>query len=113
MFTKNQRYSFKKGFPAKSFSCDLFNLRFQRNDNKFSCAFVIGNKIDKGSVVRHKIKRRYAHALREILKNKDTMYDLVFFIKTASLEKEYNTIKQEIIDALRKTGILVNPEPSI
>ena len=108
MFSKSQRYSFKKGFPAKSFSCDLFNLRYQRNDNKFSCAFVVGNKVDRGSVVRHKIKRRYACALREILKNKNTMYDLVFFIKTASLEKEYNIIKQEIIGALRKTGILIN-----
>lgn len=108
MFSRNQRYSFNKGFPAKSINCDFFNLRYQRNDNKFSCAFVVSGKIDKRSVVRHKIKRRYANALREILKNKDISYDLVFFIKKMSLGKEYQEIKQQISTVLINSGILTN-----
>ena len=113
MFSRNQRYSFNKGFPAKSINCDFFNLKYQKNDkgNYFN-AFVVPGKIDKRSVVRHKIKRRYANALREILKNKDISYDLVFFIKKTSMGKKYGEIKQEIINVLTKTDILRSEEKS-
>ncbi len=109
MFKKDQRYSFRKGIPSKSLNAELFNLRYQNNDKgKYVCAFVVGVKVDKRSAVRHKIKRKFANALREILKDKKISYDLVFFVKKASLEKEYSEIKQEILNILTKTGILNN-----
>src|SRR3989338_6298514 len=105
MFKKNQRYSFKKRLPAKSVRCDLFSLRFHENDQKkFLCAFVAGSKIDRRSTVRHLIKRRFANALREILKNKNIPYNLVFFINKSSLDKSFQEIKQEITKTFINIG---------
>lgn len=93
--------------PAKGISCDLFSLKYQENEQKkYLCAFVAGIKIDKRSTVRHLLKRRFANALREILKNKNIPYNLVFFIKKESLTKNYQEIKQEIMKTFLKSGIL-------
>lgn len=107
MFKKSQRYSFRKGVPSKNLNTKYFNLRYQGNNKgEMSCAFVAGTKVDKRSVVRNKLKRRYANALKEITQERHISFDLVFYIKRESKDKDYVKIAEEIKKALEKEQIL-------
>lgn len=97
MFPKRERYSFKKGLPKHTLSTPFFILRYQKNDlSKLQCAVVAGKKIDKRATVRNKIKRRFIHIIKEIMKDKNVSYDFVFFLKKAIIEKERDKVKEEL-----------------
>lgn len=108
MFPKKQRYSFSKGYPSRSLSTEHFSLRYQKNnEGRLSCAVIVANKVDKRSVVRHRLKRRFIHALKEVLENKDFSYDLVFFLKKKSQDLEsIGDVKASIKNVLEKKSIV-------
>ena len=71
-----------------------------------SCAVIVANKVDKRSTVRHRLKRRFIHALKEALENKDPSYDLVFFLKKKSQDLEsIRDFKASIKNVLERNNI--------
>jgi len=106
MFKKNNRYSFKKGMPAKSLNSQLFNLRFQENNEGLKFAVITGKKIDARATVRNRLKRRFSEAFRKVLNSKIMNYSLVFFLKKELNNKTFTEMQAEIENILKKAEIL-------
>lgn len=69
-------------------------------------AIVVGKKIDKRSTVRHRLKRIFTYALKEIVDKKSVSYDLIFFLKNQVKEKDFNEVKERIKTVLEKLAII-------
>jgi len=68
--------------------------------------FVVGKKTAKKAVVRNKIKRRLRGIIRrEILNIKDG-FDVVIVTNPKIVEKEYQEIREELKDVLKKGKLL-------
>lgn len=103
MFKKENRYSFKEGLPKKYISTKYFNLRYGESENgNLHFAAVVGKKIDKRSVIRHKLKRKFSRGFEEIIKERKLPYDFVFFLKRSIIDLDYLELKDEIKKALEK-----------
>lgn len=107
MFKKTFRYSFKKGLPREIFISPSFILRYKKKDLQDSkYGVVVSKKVDKRAVVRNSIKRRFLNVLKDVFLEKESLYDLVFFLKKVSLSKNKEDLDQEIKTALSKLKIL-------
>lgn len=105
MFSKKNRFSFRKGLPAKYLNTKLFSLRYQKNDlADIRVAVVVSGRIEKKAVVRNMLRRRFSQALKEVLDKKKISFDLVFFLKKEICDISYQEIKSFIQLSLK--GIL-------
>jgi len=95
---------FKKGKVIKGQS--VF-LNIKKNNLTYSrFGFVVGKKTAKKAVVRNKIKRRLRGIIkREILNIKDG-FDVVIVTNPKIVEKEYQEIREELKDVLKKGKLL-------
>lgn len=105
MFAKSHRFSFLSPYPRYTFSTEYFTLRYQRNEDSYKVAVIVGKKVSKKAVIRNRLKRR----LREILKNylsDDIQFSLVLYLKkpidTATNQEIHNSLEQ----AFSKIGII-------
>ncbi len=100
MFSKKQRYSFKKGLPGKVISSPNFTLRYDKNDGEgLKTAVVVSKKVDKRAVVRNKLKRKVVELLK-LDKLEDNNLNLVFYMKKSALDNE--DLAKNIEEALFK-----------
>lgn len=106
MFSKDKRFSYKAGAPSNYINSHCFSLRYKKNNEGLHCAVVVGKKVDKKAVVRHTLKRRFLHALKELLHDKEVSYDLVFFLNRKSIEKKFEELQDEIKSALQRLEII-------
>lgn len=96
MFTRDSRYSFKKGAPRNFFTTPFFNLKYEKNNLlKPMIAVVVSKKVDSLATVRNKAKRRFIEYLKKSLKE-DFSYNLVFSLKNKILKEDAESIKKEI-----------------
>ena len=85
---------FKKG---KSFRSSFFILRVTKNDlglNRFG--FVVSQKISKRAVVRNKIRRRLAEAVKAETKSMKAGADLVIIALPGIEKEDFSQIKETI-----------------
>ena len=68
--------------------------------------FVISTKIDKRAVVRHRVKRLLAEAVRANLKKIKPGYDFVFLAKKSVVGKSLVEIRKEIEDILIQADLM-------
>lgn len=95
---------FKNG---KSFLTALFSLKLAKNNFKETrFAVVVGTKVHKRAVRRNLIKRRIRAALIELIPGIKSGFDVVISARTASLDKTAAQIKQELVSAFQRTGLL-------
>lgn len=101
MFTRNSRYSFKRGAPRNFFTTPFFNLKYEKNNLlKPMVAVVVSKKVDSLATVRNKAKRRFLEQLKKSLKA-DFSYDLVFSLKNKVLKEDTENVKNEIERTLK------------
>jgi ribonuclease P protein component len=106
MLAKQYRYSFKKGLPKHTLSTPFFTLRYGISSvDRIQCAVVVSKKVNKKAVIRNKIKRRFLHAFRQELENKEDAYSLVFFMKKGIQDMKQEEMKQEIQKVLKAITI--------
>jgi ribonuclease P protein component len=82
----------------------LFGVSVIKNlEQKVQFGFVISRKIAKSAVVRNKIKRYIAEALRKNLGEwKDKNLKVIFLFKKNILEKKSEEIDVEVIKIIKK-----------
>lgn len=68
--------------------------------------FIVSTKIDKRSVVRHRIKRLLSEAIRFNLEKIKPGYDLVFLAKKEIIGKSFEEVKKEVESRLSRTDLL-------
>lgn len=106
MLAKQYRYSFKKGLPKHTLSTPFFTLRYGLSSvDRVQCAVVVSKKVNKKAVGRNKVKRRFMHALQQVVKNKDDAYSFVFFLKKGIQDMKQEEMKQEIQKVLKTITI--------
>ena len=102
MFGKKNRYSFKRGVPKQIFATHFFVLRYQQPSQVgFTCAVVVGKKVDKRAVIRNKIKRKIVEEIQKLSKEQPINSEMVLFAKKDIIKLENAQISEE----LRKTFI--------
>lgn len=68
--------------------------------------FIISTKIDKRSVVRHRIKRLLSEAARLNLDKIKHGHDFVFLAKKEIIGKSFREVKKEVEIRLERAGLL-------
>jgi len=99
---KKYRLKKRKDFEAvkkkgKLISGPLFSLlvlKEKSTESKF--AFIVSKKIDKRAVVRNKIRRRLAEAVRQILPKISANLKVVFLAKPNLKEAKFEDIIREL-----------------
>ncbi len=104
---KNLEQLFKQGRYQET---EFLRLKWIKNQLEFNrFVFAIGIKVSKKAVQRNKIKRK----LEEIIRNyKDLKqgYDLAIIAKPEILNKNYQTIKKDLLDLIKKANLIINKE---
>lgn len=88
--------TFKTG---QSFYCEFLGIKVLKNNlNTNRLGIIIGLKVSKLAVVRNKIKRQ----IREIIKKEfcfdKQCYDIVVVVKKDIVNKNFNEIKESLIN---------------
>jgi len=113
MLSKKHRLPLAVGFErikkeGRIINGPLFGLliatRNTGDETRFG--FIISTKIDKRSVVRHRIKRLLSEAVRLNLDKIKPGYDLVFLAKKSVVGKSFEEIKKEVENSLAKANLL-------
>ena len=101
MFSRQNRYSFRKGLPKRTLSTPFFVVKYDKsNDKMLHGAVVVGKKVDKRAVVRNKIKRQIVSSLKDLL---DGSYlDVVVIARKPILGKTQEEIGQELRREIKK-----------
>jgi len=69
--------------------------------------FVVSNKIDKRATRRNGLKRRLRAVIGDNLENITTGYDVVVLVKKQpKYPYKYEEIKREVIEGLKKAGVI-------
>ena len=100
MFKRKNRFTFSEKLPTNLYSSSSFVLRFSKNDPNFKVAIVASKKIDKRSTKRNVAKRKFVHALKEIIPT-DSNFVLIFYVKKNALTVSSIDLRKEIERALR------------
>jgi ribonuclease P protein component len=103
-----KRNDFKKVFQRgkKSFG-KLFSIRHLVNDlENPRIAVVVSNKVSKRAIVRNKIKRRIRAVVKNNLADVSDNYDVIISALPPSVDVDYDTLKVELINALKQNNIL-------
>lgn len=107
MFAKKYRFSFKKGLPKNAVSTPLFTMRYGQSPVfRVQIAVVVSKKIDKSAAARNLIRRRFLHALHTVLKEEDSPFVYVFFLKKESALKKEKEFEKEIQNTLKRVTIV-------
>ena len=93
---------------GKVFQSELFGISFlKRKDNECSrFGFVISKKISGEAVHRNRIKRAMSEAVRFLLTEMKSGYDIVFLAKQESTRKSTDEIMKEVKNSISKAGFL-------
>lgn len=103
MFEKEKRFSFKQGLPKKVISTPYFSLRFGlTKSDTGTVAVVVSKKVSKKAVIRNKIKRKFISVLKENLKEKQELYDIVIYVRPTPENVQDNIIEKLIKESLEK-----------
>ena len=96
-------YIYKHGASARYGCVALVYLKTK--SKPYKVGFSVSNKIGK-SVVRNKIKRQMRESFNQIAKLVDGRFNYIFVAKDGIVEKSFFEIKQNMINAVRKAGLL-------
>ena len=100
---KHFNYIYKHGTSIK---CGCVALVFIKLKIKpFKVGFSVSNKIGK-SVVRNKVKRRMRESFNQIAGLVDRRYNYIFVAKQGITEKSFLEIKEYMLGAIKKAGLL-------
>ena len=103
--TKNE--DFKSLIKGKKINNKYLTIFFKKlsdkNINKLNISFVTKRKIGK-AVIRNKIKRRLKNLMNEAIKKLDInlSYSYLFIAKKNIVEDQYELIKQNLFEDLKK-----------
>lgn len=102
-------YDFRKiRRKGRSIRTPLFNLNYLvvKSNTPTRFGFVVSAKIDKRATKRNRVKRVSSEAVRDLLPQVKSGFDVVFWMKRGSLEADSKKIYRDIEEALRRGGIL-------
>ncbi len=95
---------FRKG---RSFSKHFFIIKFKENNlSESRFAFSVPIKQEKKSAKRNKLKRVFREVVKCFLPLIKKNADIVFIIKSQSIECSYKEIKEEVQDSFKKINII-------
>jgi ribonuclease P protein component len=113
MLPKNYRFPLATEFEEIKKEGKLTNYMFlgvlakKHQDQLFSrFGFVVSLKIDKRSVVRHRLKRLLAEAVRHNLRRIKPGFDVVFLTKKNLIGKDLGQVEGAVREALGKAGLV-------
>lgn len=115
MLPKINRIKRKKDFEIifkspKNFRNQLFILKSTKNDlGLIRLGFVVSQKISKKSVVRNKVRRRLAEAVKNEFKNIKLGTDLVLIALPGIEKKEFSELKEAVKNSLVKSRLIREP----
>ncbi len=93
---------------GKGFSSPFLSIKYLKNDQKISLfATVVSKKVSKISPKRNLVKRRINSVLNN---NKNVIkqgFFVVFYVKPGALDRSFDQIKEEVLNLLKKTGLLL------
>ena len=85
---------------------DFIGLVYIKAKTKpFKVGFSVNNKVGK-SVVRNRIKRRMREAFAQMVGMIDKRYNYIFVAKDGISEKNFFEIKDKMIEAVKKAGLI-------
>jgi len=83
---------------GKMVTTSLFSLTIAKNNFAYPrFAFIISKKVDNRSVIRHRIKRCLAQAVKDLYLPAN---DYVFFAKKTAVNKTIEELKNEITNVI-------------
>lgn len=93
---------------GKGLSSPFLSIKYLKNNQNISLfATVVSKKVSKISPKRNLIKRR----VNSIVNNNKSLikpgFFVVFYIKPGALDRSFDQIKEETLDLLKKSGLLV------
>lgn len=109
MFKKNNRLSPSTRLINPSINNTLFfTLKIGKNNTETNrYGFVITKKVDKRAVVRNKTKRKVRFCMEELAAKAGSGYDMLFFIKNNAVEATMESIRNSLVEVLKKNKILL------
>ncbi|OGZ32078.1 MAG: ribonuclease P protein component [Candidatus Portnoybacteria bacterium RBG_13_40_8] len=94
---------FKKG---KTTSGDFILLKFKRNNLKINrFGFIVGLKTSKKATERNKRRRQLKEIAKSNLINLKPGFDIIIFLKPATVKEKYQKTKEEVEKLFRKSGL--------
>lgn len=90
------------------FSLSRVAVKLKKNDvghNRF--AVTISKKNAKNATTRSRMRRLFRVAIREMIDEMETGYDIVVIVKTFSRTESLEDAKKQLKSALKKAGLLV------
>lgn len=100
---KHFNYIYKNGKAQRAGNIVLVFIKLKIKP--FKVGFSVSNKIGK-SVVRNKVKRRMREAFKQLINLIDRRYNYIFVAKEGIAEANFETIKQNMLLAIKKAGLL-------
>jgi len=98
------RKVFKSGKVIRS---DLFIMRFVENNiEKTRFGFIIGLKFSKKATLRNRAKRQISEALRPLVGQVKTGYDIVIIPGIQLADKHQEIIFGELMDIIKKACLI-------
>lgn len=113
MLARKKRLSLKKEFgrirqDGKNYDSPSFGLLVSYGSDNPRVAFIVSKKIDKRSVVRNNIKRKFSDAITSFLPRLPQKTELVFLARPKAVESTREELKNEIEAVLRRTRLITN-----
>jgi ribonuclease P protein component len=106
MFARQNRFSFKKGVPRKTFSNSFLFVRYDKTStSNLECAVVVGKKVDTRAVIRNSVKRMLVSIIKEIV-SIDAQYKIVLYARKPILSMNREEIKEQMVQVFNITGII-------
>ena len=101
---KDFKSVFKQGRYYRS---NFIGIKFLKNNLKFNrFAFVVGLKISKKAVIRNKIRRQLEEIIRLNFDQVKISFNLILLPEKGIINKNYQEIKKELINLLKKIKLI-------
>jgi len=98
-------YTYKKG---KSIAGSYLVLIFRKNNNEITrFGFSVGKKFG-AAVKRNRIKRQLREICRHKIEDIKPGYDLIFVVRQAARNADFNMLKNQLESLLKRAGLLRN-----
>lgn len=93
---------------GKGLSSPFLSIKYLKNNQKISLfASVVSKKVSKISPKRNLIKRRVNSVINNHKNAIKQGFFIVFYIKPGALDRSFGQIKEESLNLLKKSGLLV------